>query len=328
MATNFPELVPHAIAQEIIGSITDEESSLMQLAHVVQMPSGVETVPVVNSAPIAGFVNPAYGGLKPGSAVDWDALPLTAGEIGTVLGIPNAYLDDTNYPVWDAVRGEIAKAFTKVFELAALYGTAAPTDWPVGGLTAAANATAVTGADAFAAVDAAMSELEGNGITPDGILGGAALRAALRSSMVDTLQVAAYLARVIRRPYRRRPRASRRSPIASCESSARARSPHTSPHTSGGGNPQFAGRSESRMRLFALHGSSKTAWLSGSYVPEIPEMDLDHRPRHRPRNPRTDASESLRGRDVLLRSPLRACDPEWREDQIRQATERSHSRLG
>ena len=32
MATDYAELVPHAIAQEIIGAITDEESALMALA--------------------------------------------------------------------------------------------------------------------------------------------------------------------------------------------------------------------------------------------------------------------------------------------------------
>lgn len=74
----------------------------MALATVARMPSGVETVPVVSSAPIAGFVNPAYGGLKPGSAIDWTALPLTAGEVGTVVGIPNAYLDDSNFPALEA----------------------------------------------------------------------------------------------------------------------------------------------------------------------------------------------------------------------------------
>lgn len=187
MATDYAELVPHAIAQEIIGAVTEEQSSLMQLANVQPMPSGVETVPVISSAPAAGFVDPAYGGLKPGSAVDFAPLPLTAGEVGVVLGLPNAYIDDNTLPIWESVRNEISKSFTRTFELAALYGTDAPADWPAGGLTAAANATAVTGADAIAAVDAAMAELEGDGISPDGILGGAALRAALRAQMVAAL---------------------------------------------------------------------------------------------------------------------------------------------
>jgi HK97 family phage major capsid protein len=155
---------------------------------VVRMPSGVEKVPVVSAAPTSGFVNPAYGGLKPYSAVDWQSEVLTAGEIATVLAIPNAFLDDTTFAVWESVRDEIAKSFTKTFEAAALYGTSAPADWPAGGLTAAANADSATGADPLDALDQAMSHLETHGIEPTGILGGAKLRAALRSQMVSTLQ--------------------------------------------------------------------------------------------------------------------------------------------
>jgi hypothetical protein len=84
-------------------------------------------------------------------------------------------------------HGEITPSFARVFELAGLYGTAAPTDWPTGGLTAPAQADTVTGADALKALGAALSNLEGQGVTPGGILGGSALRAALRASMVDTL---------------------------------------------------------------------------------------------------------------------------------------------
>jgi HK97 family phage major capsid protein len=146
---------PRAVAQEIIGAISDEESGLMQLAHTVQMPSGIETVPVISAAPVAGFVNPAYGGLKPDGAVEWTSLPLEAGEIGTVVGVPNAYLDDTAYPVWESVRGEIARAFTRIFETGALYGTGAPTAWPTGGLTAQAER-----------LDRGSAPLRGSGIHP------------------------------------------------------------------------------------------------------------------------------------------------------------------
>ena len=188
MATNYSDLIPVTIAREIVETVSERESQLARLSRVVRMPSGVEKVPVVSAAPTAGFVNPTYGGLKPSSNVDWTSEVLTASEIGVIVPVPNAFLDDTSYPVWDSVRSEITKSFTKVFELAALYGTSAPVDWPTGGLTAAAQADAVTGADALKAIDAALSNLEGKGITPDGILGGSALRAALRDQMVTTMQ--------------------------------------------------------------------------------------------------------------------------------------------
>jgi hypothetical protein len=185
--TTYENLIPRTVAAEVVKQVADTESALMQLAQIVQMPSGVETVPVVSSAPVSGFVSPAFGGLKPGSSVDWTALTLTAGEIGVLVAVPDAFVNDTTYDIWGSVRDEIIKSFVSVFEKAALYGTNAPADWPTGGLTAAAQVDSVTNADPLKALDAAMSKLESNGITPSGILGGAALRAALRAQMVVTL---------------------------------------------------------------------------------------------------------------------------------------------
>jgi hypothetical protein len=181
-------LIPQGIAATVVEQVADQTSSLMQLAQVVRMPSGVEEVPVVTASPTSGFVSPVYGGLKPSGTVEWEAAALTAAEIGVVVPVPDAFVADTTFDVWQSVRDEIARSFTRVFELAALYGTNAPADWPTGGLTAPAQATAVTGTTALEAVDAAMSQLESDGITPNGILGGATLRAALRGQMVETLQ--------------------------------------------------------------------------------------------------------------------------------------------
>jgi hypothetical protein len=159
----------------------------MQLARVVRMPSGVEQVPLVTASPTSGFVSPAYGGLKPSSEVEWTAATLTAAEIGVVVPVPDAFLADTSFPVWDSVREEITKSFVRVFEKAALYGTNSPSDWPAGGLTAAAHADPASGADALAAIDAAMALLEANGVPVDGILGGAALRSGLRQTLMASL---------------------------------------------------------------------------------------------------------------------------------------------
>lgn len=188
MATTYTDLIPIGVARDVVSSVADRESGLMQLARTIPMPSGIERVPVVSASPTAGFVTPAIGGLKPEGSVDWTAEVLTAAEIATIVAIPTAFIEDTTFPVWESVRDEIAGSFARVFELAALYGTTAPADWPTGGLVAAAQADAVSGATAVAALDAALGNLEGKGVAPDGILGGAALRAALRAQMVDVMR--------------------------------------------------------------------------------------------------------------------------------------------
>jgi HK97 family phage major capsid protein len=184
---SFDDLLPTGVAAEVVAGVADRASALMALCRKVRMPTRSEIVPVVSSAPIAGFVDAATG-LKPEGEVDWTPLTLTAGEIGVIVGLPDAFISDSQFPVWASVRDEIVAAFTKVFEQAALYGTNAPPAWPTGGITAAAYATSVSGTDALDALDKAMSALEQAGVVPTGILGGAALRAALRQQTVTILQ--------------------------------------------------------------------------------------------------------------------------------------------
>jgi HK97 family phage major capsid protein len=186
--TDFETLVPKGVAAEVVATAADEASALMQLSNVVRMPSGASEIPVVSGSPASGFVSPVYGGLKPHGDVTWSSETLTAAEIGVVSAVPDAFIADTSFSVWDSVKSEIIKSFVRVFEQAALYGTNAPAEWPTGGLTAAAQADAITGADPLAAIDAAMSHLEAAGITPSGILGGSALRAALRAQTVTIMQ--------------------------------------------------------------------------------------------------------------------------------------------
>jgi hypothetical protein len=160
----------------------------MRLATTVQMPSGEERLPVISSVPASDFVDP-FGGLKPGTSVEWSPATLEAGEIGALVGVPTAFIDDTTYNVGASVRDELAASFAKTFERAALYGAPnMPASWPAGGLTAAANCNVVSAAEPLAAIDAALSRLEQDGIRPDGIVGGAALSAALRQQMVVSLQ--------------------------------------------------------------------------------------------------------------------------------------------
>jgi hypothetical protein len=66
VATNYSDLVPRDVAREVVQQVADSQSALMQLATIVRMPSGVEAVPVVGSAPVSGFVSPARASSRPG----------------------------------------------------------------------------------------------------------------------------------------------------------------------------------------------------------------------------------------------------------------------
>jgi hypothetical protein len=181
MATVYADFIPVSIAREVLASVGDRESAVMRLARTIQMPAGLESVPVVSVVPQAAFVSPAYGGRKPRSTIEWTVTKLVPEELAVTLAIPNAFLTDAGFPVWESVRDEITRAIAKAFDAAALFGTGAPASFPTGGLTAAANADAVAGAaDAAAAIDLAFGNIEGKGLEVDGILGGPGLNGVMR----------------------------------------------------------------------------------------------------------------------------------------------------
>jgi capsid protein len=184
MATDYRNMLPKAVSARVLESIGQQRSAVMQLATEQPIPSGVSSIPIVSVTPEAAFVNP-YGGRKPVSAVEWTAEELEAEELACIVPIPNAYIDDAGFPVGPIVERELAKAFAKAFDRAALYGTGAPASYPAGGLTAAAwseQPTAV--ADPVEALDDAFGAVEDNGLEVDGVLGGAGMRGVMRKLMV------------------------------------------------------------------------------------------------------------------------------------------------
>ena len=178
MATEWSSLIPESVARDVIAAAADE-SAVLALGNVVVMPSGVTNVPVVSVAPSAVFV--ATGARKPTSTIEWTAETLQPEEIALTLYIPDAYLDDAGFPVWESVRTEVAKAIGKTLDGAVLYGVGAPASYPAGGIAALAGA-AQSGTDALEAIDAAATAIEATGLVPNGIVAGAAIGSALRAA--------------------------------------------------------------------------------------------------------------------------------------------------
>ena len=129
-----------------------------------------------STPPQSGFVNPAYGGRKPASEVVWTPAELIAEELATALPVPNAFLDDSWFPVWPSVRDEISAVVRRHVRRRRAVRDERAGVVPDGGLTAPAWADPVTGATALEALDAALGALEANNVTVDGILGGAEAR--------------------------------------------------------------------------------------------------------------------------------------------------------
>lgn len=129
--TNAAALIPEAVSREIIQSVP-ETSAVMRFARrLPNMTSAQLRMPVLSGLITAGFVD-GDTGLKPTSNVAWENKFINAAELACIVPIPEKVLDDTAYDVWGEVRPRIVEAMGKAFDMAVLYGTNAPADWPDG----------------------------------------------------------------------------------------------------------------------------------------------------------------------------------------------------
>jgi hypothetical protein len=185
VATVYENLIPRTMAREMIADLP-KQSATLQLGRRLTMPSGLTTIPVVSFMPAAGFVTPRYGGRKPATKIEWSAQNVQAEELACTLALPNAYIDDAGYPVWEQVRPQVATAIAETLDAAVFFGTGAPAAFPAGGLAGLAGSPQ-TAADAPAAIDKAAGVLEAQGITPTGIVAGPAIGTALRQAYREAM---------------------------------------------------------------------------------------------------------------------------------------------
>jgi HK97 family phage major capsid protein len=179
--TVYENLIPRTMAREMIAMMP-KQSAVLALGRRLTMPSGLTTIPVVSFLPVAAFTNPRYGGRKAATKVEWTAANVQAEELACTLALPNHFIDDAGYPVWEQVRPLIATAFAEALDMAVLFGTGAPAAFPAGGIAALAGAAQQDLAGAPQAIDKAAGVLEAQGITPSGIVASATIGTALRAA--------------------------------------------------------------------------------------------------------------------------------------------------
>lgn len=181
MATDYSELIPTSVVREVVQAL-QTQSAVIRLGNVTRIPTGEASVPILSTAPEAAFVTPTLGGRKPIATIEWSAAKLFAEEIAAVVAIPDAFLDDAGFPVWESVRPALSAAVAKALDQAVLFGVDAPASYPAGGIAAIAGPPAGgASTDTSDALDAAMTAIEASGLTPDGIASSAAIRSALRA---------------------------------------------------------------------------------------------------------------------------------------------------
>lgn len=120
-------IVPEPLAQDIIQELPTA-SAVLQLARRVPMATRTQRMPVLDTLPTAYFVS-GDSGLKQTTNMEWTNVNLVVEELAALVPVPDAYIDDTNVPIWDELRPRMVEALGRKIDAATLFGTDKPSTW-------------------------------------------------------------------------------------------------------------------------------------------------------------------------------------------------------
>lgn len=189
---NLSGLIPEPITREIIQGVTEGSAVLSMGRRLPNMSSKTQTLNVLDSLPLAYFVD-GDAGAKKTTNMAWDKKKIYAEEIAVIVPIPEAVLDDADYDIWGEVRPRLTEAFGKVIDAAILFGTNKPSSWRGGLVPSAisagnyvemASSSPTIYADIMGA-DGVIAKVEESGFLPTGAMSAVKMRAILRG-LTDT----------------------------------------------------------------------------------------------------------------------------------------------
>lgn len=187
--SNAEALIDVQLTNEIVQGAIQESAVLKHAKKLPNMTSKQTKLRVLDSLPVAGFVD-GDTGLKPTSSVDWSNKYLNAEEIAVIVPIPEAVLDDASYDIWGEIKPRVVEAFGKVIDGAIFFSKNKPASWEDGIVVQAKSAGNTVPYDAedtlYGKIDKAFAKVEEDGFEANAILGSVKLKSGFRN-MVDTL---------------------------------------------------------------------------------------------------------------------------------------------
>jgi len=178
------------MAEDVAALIegVEEASAIMRVAkRLPPMSKKQRRIPVWESLPHAYFVN-GDTGMKQTTQVSWDNVYLNAEEIAVIVPVPDAVLDDSDYPIFELAKPKLIEAVGRVFDMAVMYGTNAPALWPDDLMTqiAAAGQDVTEGDvgdlyDDIMGVGGVLSHVEEDGFYVNGHIAALRMKAKMRS---------------------------------------------------------------------------------------------------------------------------------------------------
>lgn len=254
-AAGGQNLVPLEQAAQVITAVTHGSAALQFFRHV-PMSALQERVPVLSALPVAYFVNGemtpgTYGnGLAQTSSANWEGRFLQAEELMTIVPIPRALLDDSQYPIWEEVTPLMGEAVARTLDSACFFGVGAPASFPAPILTQAlaAGNSVIAGTNGQSAGSLAadiaqiFDKVEGAGFEVDGIAAKVAMRLAVRNARntlgneLPEIQVDEWYGQTVKYPLR----GLWPSAVASFTGTTVSGSPNITAVTAGAAPPQGA----------------------------------------------------------------------------------------
>ena len=190
--TDAAALIPETVSSDLLTNLANNSVAL-NVFRKIRMGSAQTRMPVISALPTAYFVN-GDTGLKQTTEVNWDNKYLNVEELATIVPIPEAVMDDTNFDVWGTVRPLIEQAIGRALDAAVFFGTNKPASWPTAIVTAAVAAGNVvargTNAAATGGIAGDISDLfatlEADGFNPDAVVSNTTTRGRLRQARAST----------------------------------------------------------------------------------------------------------------------------------------------
>src|SRR6185437_10563189 len=176
------------VSRDLLTNITTN-SAAMSLFRTVQMARNQTRLPVIETLPMSYFVN-GETGLKQTTDMSWSNKYLNVEELATIIPIPEAVLDDSEYDIWGAVKPLAVNSAIRAIDNAIFFGVGKPGTWDpsiVSGATAASNVVVRGTHDAaHGSLAGDISDLfktvEAEGYNPSGVIANVTYKGNLRNA--------------------------------------------------------------------------------------------------------------------------------------------------
>lgn len=171
--TDAQALMPEEVSRDIIRQAPRASIALSRMRRVNMSRKQTRT-PVLSALAQAYWVS-GDTGLKQTTKESWANKYLVAEELAAIVPIPNAVLDDSDYPLWDEIKPDLTEAAGALIDSAVLFGVGRPSTFDpslVEGADAAGNEVvrgAVAGRDVGGDLNATMRLVAGDGFPVNGI---------------------------------------------------------------------------------------------------------------------------------------------------------------